>query len=103
VLEARFPTGDLGLTRTGIAHHRVRPGARQPFRHRHANAEEVFVVLSGGGDATLDGETVPLAVGEALRVGPGVLRDFGAGPSGIELLAVGPLHPKDGAIVTDEG
>ncbi|MCK9250492.1 MAG: cupin domain-containing protein [Solirubrobacteraceae bacterium] len=97
--EARFAGDDLGLTRTGVAHHRVRPDRRQPFRHRHANAEELFVVLSGGGDARVDGETVPLTAGDALRVGPRVVRDFGAGPDGLELLAVGPRHAGDGEML----
>ncbi len=47
--EARFPNEELGTQQTGLSHHRLRAGARQPFGHRHENAEEVYVVLSGSG------------------------------------------------------
>jgi len=38
--EARFPNEDLETKQTGLSHHRIRAGARQPFGHRHENAEE---------------------------------------------------------------
>jgi mannose-6-phosphate isomerase-like protein (cupin superfamily)/quinol monooxygenase YgiN len=94
--ESRFPTTDLGLERTGIGHHRMPPGARSAFGHRHVEAEEVYVVLSGSGRAAVGDGTVALATRDALRVAPGLARAFEAGPEGLELLAVGPRHPGDG-------
>lgn len=95
--EARFARETLGLTRTGIAHHVAKAGTEQPFEHVHANAEEVYVVLSGTGVAVLDGEEVPLRAGDALRVGPQVVRRFAAGPDeDLAFVAVGPHHPGDG-------
>jgi uncharacterized cupin superfamily protein len=47
--EARFPREELGAETTGLAYHVVRPGKRQAFAHRHDEAEEVNVVLSGSG------------------------------------------------------
>lgn len=97
--EARFVTADLGLERTGVSLHHVRPGARQAFGHRHGEAEELYVVLSGGGRARVDDELVDLAPHDALRVGPRTVRAFEAGPEGLELLAVGPRRPGDGEML----
>jgi uncharacterized cupin superfamily protein/quinol monooxygenase YgiN len=94
--ESRFPMQDLGLERTGIGHHLMPPGARSAFGHRHAEAEEVYVVLSGSGRAAVGDRTVELATRDALRVAPGLARAFRAGPDGLELLAAGPRHPDDG-------
>jgi mannose-6-phosphate isomerase-like protein (cupin superfamily)/quinol monooxygenase YgiN len=97
--ESRFPTEALGLERTGIGHHRMPPGARSAFGHRHAEAEEVYVVLAGSGRAAVGDRTVQLATRDALRVAPSLARAFEAGPEGLELLAVGPRHPGDGDLL----
>ena len=97
--EARFASGDLETERTGLSHQLVKPDQRQPFGHRHDEAEEVYVVLSGSGRANLDGEIVEVAERDALRVAPGVTRAFEAGPDGLELLAFGPKHDGDGEII----
>lgn len=89
VHEARFAGRPLGLTQLGLAYYRIHPGRRQPFAHRHANQEEVYVLLAGGAVAHLDGETVTLTPMDALRVGPAVNRHLEAGPAGAELLAFG--------------
>jgi mannose-6-phosphate isomerase-like protein (cupin superfamily) len=52
--EARFPREDIGAEATGLAHIVVKAGKRQPFAHRHQKAEEIYVVLSGGGRIKLD-------------------------------------------------
>jgi integrase len=38
---------DLDASATGIALLRVKPGQRQPFAHRHNEAEEIYVVIAG--------------------------------------------------------
>jgi mannose-6-phosphate isomerase-like protein (cupin superfamily) len=96
--EARFATGDLETEGTGLSYLRVKPGKRQPFAHKHDQAEEVYVVLAGSGRAKLDDEIVEISQLDALRVEPGVTRAFEAGPDGIELLAFGPRHEGDGEI-----
>lgn len=102
--EARFARERLGLTRTGLAHHVVPAGVVQPLQHVHANAEEVYVVLSGSGSATLDGEVVALGTGDALRVGPQVVRRFSAAAEEpLEIIAVGPHHPGDGQMTMLDG
>ena len=48
----------------------LRPGKRQPFAHRHEEAEEIYVVLSGSGRVKLDDEIVDLGTMDAIRVAP---------------------------------
>lgn len=97
--EARFAGGALEAADTGLSHHRLRPGKRQAFGHRHDEAEEVYVVLSGSGRVKLDDEIRELVALDAVRVAPGMMRAFEAGDDGLELLAVGASHPGDGQIV----
>ena len=99
VQQARFAMGDLEATDTGISLHRVHAGKRQAFAHRHDKAEEVYVVLSGSGRAKLDDDIVELDRLDALRVAPGVIRAFEGGPEGLELLAVGAHHDRDGEVI----
>lgn len=99
--EARFPRTDLDVDALGIALIKVKPGKRQPFAHRHNEAEEVYVVLSGSGQIKLDDETVELTELDAVRMDPEVTRGIEAGPDGIEFLAFGPRHEGDSEIVKD--
>lgn len=99
--QARFPTAELGLERTGVGHHRLPPGVRIPFGHRHAEAEELYVVLAGSGRARIDDEYVELRPFDALRVAPGAVRGFESGDETLDVLAVGPRHPKDGELLHD--
>ncbi|MBB4661550.1 cupin domain-containing protein [Conexibacter arvalis] len=97
--EARFATGDLEAERTGVSFHRVRPGRRQSFGHRHEQAEEVYVVISGSGRVKIDDEIVELAPRDAIRVSATSARCFEAGEDGMEMLAVGARHEGDGEIL----
>ena len=97
--EVRFVHGELDTEQTGLSHHRIRAGARQPFGHRHEQAEEVYVVISGSGRVKLDAEIAELVHLDAIRVAPGVTRAFEGGPDGLELLAFGPRHDGDGEII----
>jgi uncharacterized cupin superfamily protein len=97
--EARFPRTDLGAEQTGLNLIRVKPGRREAFAHRHKQAEEIYVVLSGAGRVKLDDELVELAPLDAVRVSPGTARSFEAGPDGLEVLIFGPRVEGDGEIV----
>jgi mannose-6-phosphate isomerase-like protein (cupin superfamily) len=99
--EARVARTDLGAERTGLTHFRLRPGRRSPFSHRHREAEEVYVVLSGTGFVKLGDEVRPVRALDAIRIGPSLPRAFEAGPEGLELLAFG-AHHEDGEPVDDE-
>ena len=99
--EARVARDDLAAERTGVTLFRLFPGKRSPFTHRHTDAEEIYVVLSGSGRAKLDGALIELARLDCLRLAPATARAFEAGPDGLELLAFGPHHPGDGEPVED--
>src|SRR5215217_1452846 len=85
--EARFATNELDSEQTGLSHHRVKPGKRQGFAHKHENAEEIYVVVAGSGRVKLDDEIVEIEALDAIRVAPGVTRQFEAGSDGLELIA----------------
>jgi mannose-6-phosphate isomerase-like protein (cupin superfamily) len=103
VQEARFPREDLNAQTIGLAFHRVKAGQRQAFAHRHENAEEVYVILSGTGRIKLDNEVHEVAPLDAIRVAPQVARAFEADPrENLELLAFGPRHAGDGEILRDD-
>jgi quinol monooxygenase YgiN len=93
--EARFAGRHLGARLTGISHQRLRPGVRQAFGHHHHHAEEVFVILNGSGRVKIDDEITDVRKLDAIRVAPGSLRAFEAGPDGLEFLVVGPHHAGD--------
>src|SRR3954452_16640307 len=92
VQEARFAGEDLEAEATGVAFMRVKPGRRQGFAHRHEEAEEVYVVVSGSGRIKLDDEIVDVVELDAIRIAPGVPRALGAGDEGLEYIAFGPRH-----------
>lgn len=99
--EARFAGKALDAESTGLAYHIVKPGKKQAFGHRHENAEEVYVVLSGEGRVALDDDVIDVKRLDAIRVAPTVARRFEAGPEGLELVVFGPRHEGDGEVLPD--
>ena len=57
--------------------------------HSADGQEEVYVVLQGSAEFTVDGEQVPLASGGMLRVPAGIKRRLEPGSSGVRILAIG--------------
>ena len=100
--EAHFANDDLDVESTGVSYHVLRPGKRQGFAHRHENAEEVYVVLTGNGRLKLDDEVIEISEMDAIRVAPTVARAFAAGDEGLEILAFGPRHEGDAELIRDE-
>jgi mannose-6-phosphate isomerase-like protein (cupin superfamily) len=88
-LEARMARVPLELEGFGVSYQRIAPNFRVPFAHRHKQQEEVYVVVSGGGRAKLEGEVVDLKPWDALRVPKDTMRGFEAGPEGMEVIAIG--------------
>lgn len=88
-LESRFARSSLGLEQSGLSHYRVAPNYRLPFGHTHSEQEEIYVVLSGSARMKVEDDVVELGKLDALRVPPGAMRGFEAGPDGAELLAFG--------------
>jgi mannose-6-phosphate isomerase-like protein (cupin superfamily) len=97
--EARFAREDLDATDTGLSHQYLRAGKRQQFGHRHEQAEEIYVVLAGGGRVKLDEDIAEVGKLDALRISPAITRCFEAGPEGLELLVFGPHLAGDGEIL----
>jgi mannose-6-phosphate isomerase-like protein (cupin superfamily) len=88
-VEARFARNALGTESSGLSYQRYAPDVRAPFAHTHSKQEEVYVILSGSARLKLDDEIVELKEWDAIRVPPGVTRQWQAGPDGFELLAIG--------------
>jgi uncharacterized cupin superfamily protein len=97
--EARFAGQDLELESLGVSYQIVKPDKHHAFGHRHQEAEEVYVVLSGTGTCRLDDDEIEVSRLDAIRVGPSVTRGFEAGPDGLELLVFGRSAPGDAEIV----
>jgi mannose-6-phosphate isomerase-like protein (cupin superfamily) len=94
-LEARFAKGPLDLERSGLSYQRYAPNFRGPFGHRHDEQEEIYVILSGTARLKLEDDVVELSELDAVRVSPGTMRAFEAGPDGVELLAYGAPTPDE--------
>src|SRR5689334_21814700 len=99
--EARYLREDVGAERIGATLYRMSPGRRTGFGHRHRDAEEMYVVLSGSGRAKVEDDIVELRALDALRVEPSCIRELEAGPDGMVVLAFGTHVPDDGEMVQD--
>ena len=99
--EARFPREAVASEDSGFAHIKVKPGQRQPFAHKHGEAEELHVILTGAGTMKIDDELVAVGALDVIRVDPGSARAFEAGDDGLEYLVFSPRHGGDAEIVKD--
>ncbi len=70
----------LGLTGAEISINNLPAGAGVPFVHHHKKNEEIYIILSGKGFATLDGEKIEFKAGDVIKVAPSVKRQFSAAP-----------------------
>lgn len=98
--EARFARTDLEAVDLGLSLQRLRPGVRQAFGHRHRRDEEVYVVLAGSGRIAVDDSVAEVRTLDPIRVAPGSVRAFEAGPDGLDLVAFGLHHPGDAEMQT---
>jgi mannose-6-phosphate isomerase-like protein (cupin superfamily) len=103
VQEARFPYRELGAEQVGMAFHIVKAGQRQAFAHRHHEAEEIYVVLSGTGRIKLDDDIVDVKPLDAIRIGPGVGRALEADAGApLEFLAFGAHHEGESEMIKND-
>ena len=100
-LKAHFPKKALDCKIGAVGLERLAPGFRTPFGHRHKRQEELYVIVAGGGRVKLDDEIVDVRQWDVVRVPPQTMRNFEAGPDGLEVLAFGaPISDEsDGEIV----
>ena len=99
--EARYLREDVGAEAIGLTYYRMNPGRRTGFGHRHKEAEEMYVVLNGSGRVKVDDEILDLRARDIVRVAPAAVREFEAGPDGMELLATGTHVEGDGEMLQD--
>lgn len=78
----------LGLTGAEVSVNKLPAGASVPFVHAHKENEELYFVLEGSGRIELDGDSLDLRKGDALRVAPATKRQIFAGDQGIEYICV---------------
>jgi len=94
-VEARFGRRHLDSQHLGVSYFRYAPGFHPSGGHSHREQEEAYVVVGGSGRVKLDDEIVDVEALDAIRVAPGVIRAWEAGPDGIEVLAVSPRRDDD--------
>jgi mannose-6-phosphate isomerase-like protein (cupin superfamily) len=99
--EARYLREDVGAERIGLTYYRMNPGKRTGFGHRHREAEEMYVVLTGSGRIKVDDDVIDLRARDVVRVAPASVRELEAGPDGIEVLATGTHVDGDGEMVQE--
>lgn len=95
-IQLRFGREHLDSRDLGISHVRLEPNLRSPFAHSHREQEEAYVVVAGSGRVLLDDEVLELRQWDVVRVAPEVVRAFGAGPDGLDIIAVGGPKPEGG-------
>ncbi len=101
VADARYVREQVGAQTVGVTRFRMPPSRRFGFGHRHAAAEEMYVVLAGEGCAKLGDAVIPLRAGDVVRAAPSCVRSFESGPAGLELLATGAHAGDDAEVVPD--
>lgn len=70
----KFLKNELGLTAMEVSFNKFPPGAAMPFYHRHREHEELYLFLKGRGQFQIDGQTINVKEGTAIRVAPAGVR-----------------------------
>lgn len=68
-----------------LAEATLEPG-QSTERHYHRVAEEIYLIVAGGGVLEVDGETRAVGPDEAILIPPGAWHELVAGPEGVRLL-----------------
>src|SRR4051794_12507669 len=94
---------ELGVRSFGLQIFDFPPGFPNYPEHEHADEgmEEVYVVLEGSAEFTIDGEHVAVARDRVLWVAPESRRKLVPGPDGVRILALGAV--PGGAYERPEG
>ncbi len=87
--EARFARGALGAERIGVTRYLMNPGRRVGFGHRHPDSEEAYVVLAGSGRFQINDDVVDVVAYDIVYCPANTMREWEAGPDGMEVLAFG--------------
>jgi mannose-6-phosphate isomerase-like protein (cupin superfamily) len=88
-LQARFARTALDGETLGLSLLKLEPNFRIPFGHKHADQEEVYVVVRGSARIKVEDEIVELGEWDAIRFDKDTMRQVEAGPQGVEYIAFG--------------
>lgn len=64
----------VGTTGMEVSFGSLASGEAAPFFHHHKQNEELYIVISGEGEFTLDGQVVAVGSGSLVRIAPAVSR-----------------------------
>jgi quercetin dioxygenase-like cupin family protein len=68
-----------------LAEASLEPG-RATKRHYHAESEEIYLIVDGGGELEVDGDRREVTAGDAILIPPGAWHELTAGRDGVRLL-----------------
>jgi mannose-6-phosphate isomerase-like protein (cupin superfamily) len=88
-IEAHFAKQALDCEKSGVTYYKLAPDFHPPFGHKHAEQEEIYIVISGSASLKVEDDVVELATLDAIRLAPDAMRALRAGPEGCELIAFG--------------
>ena len=94
-LESRFARQALDCEQSGMSYYKIAPNFRTPFGHKHAEQEEIYVIISGSARIKIEDEELDLATLDAIRIAPNVMRAVEGGPDGAEMIAFGAPQPAE--------
>ena len=102
-LESRFARKPLELEESGLSYFKVAPDFRTPFGHKHAEQEELYLVVSGSARVKLDDEVVELKQWDVVRIPAGTMRGLEGGPEGAEVLAFSAPNNENQDVEMEQG
>ena len=74
-----------GAVNQSLAEAELGPG-QQTLRHYHPRAEEIYVLLEGGGEMEVDGDRADVGTGDAVLIPAGARHQITAGDGGVRFL-----------------
>jgi uncharacterized cupin superfamily protein len=101
-VDAHFARSRLDSKHLGVSYFEYPPNFRSTTGHKHREQEEAYVVVAGSGQLRADDEIMELRPWDVVRVAPGTVRAFAAGPDGLTVIAVGSDRPEGGDGITVE-
>ncbi|HEY8103432.1 MAG TPA: hypothetical protein VIE18_02885 [Gaiellaceae bacterium] len=101
-MQARFGRSAIEGKSLGVSHIKLEPNFRIPFGHKHADQEEVYVIVRGSARIKVEDEIVELGEWDAIRFDTDTMRNVEAGPDGVEYIAFGAGDdPRDADMTPD--
>jgi len=94
-IEAHFGRDALNSEKSGTTYFKLGPDYQPPFGHRHAEQEEIYVVISGSAVINVEGEEIDLQRLDTIRLAPDTTRAVKGGPEGCEMIAFGAPRPAE--------